>query len=207
MRHKHVHTDRQGSLQVSSEASCFLQVLSMDGCKNHAKAFAAVQTQPGEEQPAISGSSSCSCRPELVLQVRLPAALSVRFFLGRYLHATAALWVTETHAATFRRCCRPKVAQLAGNGANLCRDVWLSLKTPADLVSALCRAALHLQLTTELVTAAAAAGAEDSATESMWQHTGAQAIQDATAWALDMLAALAGCGLERPLGEATACPH
>ena len=97
--------------------------------------------------------------------------------------------------------------QVAGNGVDWRRDVRLSLETPADMVGALCRAALHLQLTTELVTTAAATGAEGTATESMWQRTGALAMQDATAWALDLLAALSGCVLEHPSGEATAYPH
>ena len=75
------------------------------------------------------------------------------------------------------------------------------------MASALCRAALHLQLTTELVTAAAAAGAEEAATESMWQRIGSLAVRHAIAWGLGLLTALSGCGLERPSGEATACPH
>ena len=72
---------------------------------------------------------------------------------------------------------------------------------------ALRRAGLHLQLTTELVNSAPAADAEDAATESMWQRSGALAVVGATAWALELLAALSACGLEHPSGEATACPH
>ena len=71
----------------------------------------------------------------------------------------------------------------------------------------LCRAGLHLQLTTELITAGAAAGAEGAAAESMWQRSGALAVVGATAWAGELLAALSGCGLGRPSGEATTRPH
>ena len=71
----------------------------------------------------------------------------------------------------------------------------------------LCRAGLHLQLTTELITGAAAAGAEGAATESMWQRSGALAVQCTTAWALELLAALSGCGPGHASGEAIACPH
>ena len=83
----------------------------------------------------------------------------------------------------------------------------LSLGTPADMGRALCRAGLHLQLTTELVTAAAAAGAGCAEAQSMWQRSGALAVVGATAWALELLAALSGCGLEKPSGEATLHAH
>ena len=83
----------------------------------------------------------------------------------------------------------------------------LSLEKPADMARALCRAGLHLQLTTELVTSAAAAGAGDAAAENMWQRSGALALVGATAWALELLAALSVCGLEHPSGEATLHAH
>ena len=111
------------------------------------------------------------------------------------------------HATPFQAVLQAKIVLIAGSRMFSCKAVYLSLRAPADIVSALCRTALHLQLTTELVTAAAAAGAEGVATESMWQRTGALAIQDAAAWALELLAALSGCGFERPSGEASACPH
>ena len=66
----------------------------------------------------------------------------------------------------------------------MCICTLTSLITPGSR-----RTALHLQLTTELVSAASGADAE-GAPESMWQHTGASALQHAAEWSSELLAAL-----------------
>lgn len=52
------------------------------------------------------------------------------------------------------------------------------------------RAALHLQLTTELVAAAAGTASEAAPADSMWQQAGASALQHAGAWASQLLRAV-----------------
>ena len=64
-----------------------------------------------------------------------------------------------------------------------------------------CRAALHLQLTTELVTAASGTGPE-AAPMSMWQHAGAFALQHSAEWSSELLAALAACKADPLPGDA-----
>lgn len=70
---------------------------------------------------------------------------------------------------------------------------------PLSPSAAWCRAALHLQLTTELVTAAAGAGSEAGA-ESIWQQAGAAAMQDAVSWASRLLQSLTECDLSSASG-------
>ncbi len=64
---------------------------------------------------------------------------------------------------------------------------------------------MHLQLTTELVSAAS--GADVAAPESMWQHTGASALQHAAEWSSELLAALSDCSAEAFTGKAEGQLH
>ena len=68
------------------------------------------------------------------------------------------------------------------------------------------RTAMHLQLTTELVSAASGADAK-GAPESMWQHTGASALQHAAEWSSELLAVLTDCSAEALTGEAEPRVH
>jgi len=70
---------------------------------------------------------------------------------------------------------------------------------------ALCRAALHLQLTTELVTAAAGADSA-AALVSMWEHAGATALQQAIVCSSELLTVLSDCDAELVTGERRAWP-